>query len=720
MTTQGFAAINTRRGFLRAAGGIGVGLVIGSRSFAASSTGDEPGAAFNPFVRIDLDGTVTVISKYMEMGQGTPTGLALIVADELDADWALVRTEIAPTDPSLYGHPDVEGLMITAGSSSIRRAYDLYRRAGATARAMLVAEAAERLSVPVRALTVDAGRISAPDGRSVGFGGLAEGAAMREPPSDDDLILKKTSDMRLTGGQTRRLDTPAKIAGEPVFTQDFTRPGMMIAAMAYPPTFGARVARFDDAGARAIRDVVDVVEIPEGVAVIARNTWAAFRGRDALQIEWDERAAEQRSSGALMAAYRARLSEPGDPARVEGDAETAIRNAPRSVELDFEFPFLAHAAMETMDVVVELRPGERLTVWHGAQMPTSDRTRGAAVAGLPEAQVEVITLPAGGSFGRRAMPSGAFVGEAVAIAVATGGRFPIKLVHSRDDDLRAGYYRPIYAHRLRAGLDRAGRIQGWVHRIVGQSILSSNGRPLPEDNVDATTTEGAVQLPYDTGPIRVETTNTELAIPVLWWRSVGSSHNAFSTEVTMDALARAAERDPLQFRLDHLREHPRHRGVLELAAERAGWRLGDATLGQGIAVHQWFGTTVAVVADVRMIDGRASVEKLTCAIDCGLAVMPDQVIAQCEGAMGYGLGPALRNEITLTDGIVDQSDFFDYDPMRMSDLPQMEVHIVPSDEPPTGVGEPATTVVAPAIANAIASLTGDAITVQPLSRAGFA
>ncbi|MEL6196722.1 MAG: molybdopterin cofactor-binding domain-containing protein [Pseudomonadota bacterium] len=719
MSARGLAARSTRRGFLMAAGGVGVGLVIGSRSFAASSTGDEPEATFNPFVRIDPDGIVTVVSKYMEMGQGTPTGLALIVADELDADWALVQTEIAPTNPSLYGHPEVEGLMITAGSSSIRRGYDLYRRAGATARAVLLAEAAERLAVPAEGLTVDAGRISTQDGRSVGFGVLAEAAAMREPPSDADLILKTKADLRLTGGRTRRLDTPAKIAGEPMFTQDFTRPGMMIAAMAYPPTFGARVARFDDTEARAIRDVVDVVEIPEGVAVIARNTWAAFRGRDALHIEWDERAAEQRSSDGLMAAYRARLDERGDPALVEGDAETAIRQATQAVQLDFEFPFLAHAAMETMDVVVELTPGEWVTVWHGAQMPTADRTRAAAVAGMSEDQVEVITLPAGGSFGRRAMPTGAFVGEAVAIAMATGGRFPIKLVHARQDDLRSGYYRPMYAHRLRAGLDREGLIQGWVHRIVGQSILSSNGWPLPDDNIDATTTEGAVQLPYDTGAIRVETTNTELAIPVLWWRSVGSSHNAYSTEVMMDALARAAGRDPLQFRLDHLREHPRHRGVLELAAERAGWRRGDPKLGQGIAVHQWFGTTVAVVADVRLRGGRVSVEKLTCAIDCGLAVMPDQVIAQCEGAMGYGLGPALRNEITLTDGVVDQSDFFDYDPMRMSDLPAMEVHIVPSDEPPTGVGEPATTVVAPAIANAIASLTGDAITVQPLSRAGF-
>lgn len=720
MRAGGPRATSTRREFLSAAGGIGVGLVVGTRSLAASSSHDEPIGAFNPFVRIDPDGAVTVISKYMEMGQGTPTGLALIVADELDADWSLVRTEVAPTDPDLYGHPEIEGLMITAGSSSIRHGYDLYRRAGATARAMLLAEAGDRLSAPATDLDVENGRVTAPDGRSVDFGALAEAAALREPPQEVELALKKSADLRLIGGAARRLDTPAKIAGAPVFTQDFTRPGLIIAVMAYPPRFGARLASFDDTRARAVRDVVDVVEIPEGVAVIARNAWAAFRGREALRIEWDQREAERRSSDALMADYRARLDEPGDPARIEGDAETAIRNADRAVTLDFEFPFLAHAAMETMDVVVDLAPGDRLTVWHGAQMPTADRTRAAAAAGLPEARVEVVTLPAGGSFGRRAMPTGSFVGEAVAIAVATGGRFPIKLMHAREDDIRGGYYRPLYAHRLRAGLDQDGRIVGWTHRIVGQSILSSNGWPLPDDNVDATTTDGAVQLPYDVSAIRVETVNTELAIPALWWRSVGSSHNAYATEVMVDAMARLAGRDPLEFRLAHLGRHPRHRGVLELAADRAGWRQDDPALGQGVAAHQWFGTTIAVVADVRLIDGRVSVDRLTCAVDCGLAIMPDQVTAQCEGAMGYGLGPALRNEITLTDGLVDQSNFFDYDPMRMSDLPAMEVHIAPSDEPPTGVGEPATAVVAPAIANAVASLTGQAITVQPLSRAGFA
>lgn len=709
----------SRRGFMRAAGGAGIGLLIGpafgQSGMSSRRLGDD---MINPFVRIDPDGIVTVISKNMEMGQGTPTGFAIIVAEELDADWSDVRSEVAPTVPELYGHPADATMMITAGSASIRRGYDLYRRAGATARAMLVAAAADRFGVSESDMTVENGRIRTKDGRALGFGDVAAQAAARSVP--EAVRLKDPSAFKLIGGDLRRLDTPDKIAGRPSFTQDFMLPGMMCAAVAHPPKFGATVARFDDRAARALRDVVEVVQISEGVAVVARSTWAAFRGRDALQIVWDESAAEARSSDEIFSAYRALLDVSGDPARVEGDVDTTLERAVSIVEIDVQFPFLVHASMETIDVVADYSPGERLRIWHGAQMPTADRTRAAKVSGLPEARVEVVTLPAGGSFGRRAVPTGAFVGEAVEIAVATEGRFPIKLVYSREDDMNAGYYRPMYMHRLRAGLDENGRIAGWHHRIVGQSIRLSNGAKLPDDNIDTTTTEGASQLPYDVASIRVETINTELPVPVLWWRSVGSSHNAFSTEVVMDMLAREAGKDPLVFRLEHLSEFPRHRAVLELAAEKARW--GTALMPgvtQGIAVHQWFGTTIALVADVRMTDARASVEKLTCAIDCGRVIMPNQVVAQCEGAIGFGLGPALRNEITLTNGEVDQVQFFDDDPMRMSDLPQIEVHIVPSGEPPTGVGEPGTTVVAPAIANAIFAATGTAVNILPLARAGL-
>lgn len=711
---------SSRRTFLKAGAAGGLGLIIGfrlpARAARAAAPAEAPPFVPNAFVRIAPDNTVTVISKHLEMGQGTYTGLATILAEELDADWAQVRVESAPADATLYNNLAFGAMQGTGGSTAIANSYEQLRKAGATARAMLVAAAAGEWGVDPSTITVEKGVVHhRPSGRSATFGQLAEKAAAEAPPAR--VTLKDPGRFTLIGKHVPRVDSKSKTDGSAQFALDVRLPGMLTAVVARPPLFGATVKSFDPAAAKVVPGVTDVVQISSGVAVVATSFWAAKKGRDALRVAWNDGAAEKRGSAEIMAEYRALAARPGAVASRDGDAERALAGAARTITAEFEFPYLAHAPMEPLDCVVRLS-ADRCEVWAGDQFQTVDQANAAAAAGLKPKQVSIHTLYAGGSFGRRANPTSDYIVEAVEVARAIGARAPVKLVWTREDDIKGGRYRPMYFHSLAAGLDAKGNPIAWRHRIVGQSILA--GTPFAggmiKDGIDPTSVEGARNLPYDIPNLMVELHTTRVGVPVLWWRSVGSTHTAFATEVFIDELAAAAGKDPVAFRRALLAHHPRHRAVLELAARKAGWGTPlPPGKGRGIAVHESFNSYVAEVAEVAVgKDGAVKVERVVCAVDCGVAVNPDVIRAQMEGGIGFGLSAALHSAITLKDGVVEQSNFNDYPSLRIDEMPRVEVHIVPSTEPPTGVGEPGVPPIAPAVANAIFAATGVRVRSLPI------
>jgi len=712
----------TRRGFLKIAGsGLILGLAApmlaaeGGVAHAAPGTA-AGGLAADPFVRIAPDNTVTVIIKHLDKGQGAATGLATLVAEELDAGWAQIRTEFAPSDPIKYKNFGF-GIQGVGGSTGLSNSYEQYRRAGATAKAMIVAAAAKEWGVAAAEISVSGGVVSTKSGKSATLGALAEAAAKQAVPSD---ITLKTADRFVYIGKTfPRVDSPAKSDGSAKFTFDLQMEGMLVGVIARPPMFGATVASYDASAAEKSPGVVAVLKVPQGVAVLAKDTWSAIKGRDALKVLWDESKAEKRGSAELVAQYRALLDKPGAVARKDGDAEAALAKAAKVLSADFEFPYLAHAPMEPLDCVVRT-DGSTADVWTGSQLQTVDHGAACAVLGLKPEAVKLHTVWAGGSFGRRAIADAHFVAEACAVAKAYGKPVPIKIVWTREDDIKGGYYRPIYVHRVRAGLDKDGAVVAWHHRIVGQSILA--GTPfesvMVKDGVDVTSVEGANSLPYAIPNLTVDLHTVKTGVPVLWWRSVGATHTAHATEHMMDMLAKETGRDPVAFRLALLAKHPRHAAVLRLAAEKAGWGGPvPAGIARGVAVHESFKSFVAQVADVALKpDGSFKVVRVVSAIDCGIAVNPDVVHAQMEGSIAFGLGAALRGAITLKDGKVEQSNFDGYEPLRMSDMPKVESYIVPSAEAPTGVGEPGTPLVLPAVANALFSATGQRTLMLPMTK----
>lgn len=719
----------SRRRFLQGAAVAGAGLVIGfhlprgiPKAIAVPQGSAEVPAADemfapNAFVRIAPDNTVTVISKHIEFGQGTYTGLATILADELDADWGQVRVESAPADAKRYNNLFFGPVQGTGGSTAIANSWEQLRRAGAMARAMLVDAAAEDWDVSATEITVARGVVSHPDSdRSATFGDLAERAAALTPPVE--VKLKDRKDFTLIGTEVSKVDSRSKSTGTAVFTTDVSLPDMLTAVIARPPRFGATVKSFDASPALAVTGVTDVVAVPAGVAVVARDFWSAKKGRDALVVEWEESRAEQRGSAELFEEYRALAQTSGAVVRKDGDAAGALAGAARVFEAVYEFPYLAHAPMETLDCVVQL-DNDACEVWAGSQLQTVDQMTVAKTVGLAPEKVKLNTLFGGGSFGRRATPNGDVAGEAASIAKAIDGRAPVKLIWTREDDIRGGRYRPLYVHRLRAGLDGAGNIIGWEQRIVGQSILK--GTPFEEslvkDGIDSTSVEGASDLPYAIPNFLLELHTTEVGVPVLWWRSVGHTHTGFSTETFIDELAHAAGRDPMELRRALLREHPRHLGVLELAAEKANWgRPLPEGRARGVAVHKSFDSYVAQVAEVTLDqNGMPKVKRVVCAVDCGIAVNPNVIRAQMESGIGYGLGAALYNEIVLDNGQVMQSNFHDYRPLRIHDMPKVEVYVVSSDQAPTGVGEPGVPPIAPAVANAFFALTGKRVRRLPFA-----
>ncbi|HUL91312.1 MAG TPA: xanthine dehydrogenase family protein molybdopterin-binding subunit [Burkholderiales bacterium] len=722
----------SRRDFLKAGAGLTLGVALpGALAQMAGpgqgGTGAAAAAAFEPnaFVRIGSDNTVTVIVKHLEMGQGTYTGLPTLVAEELDADWSQIRVEGAPADASRYNNLFMGPMQGTGGSTAMANSFEQMRKAGAAARAMLVAAAAERWKVAPDTVSVSRGAVlHQPSNRRASFGSLAAQAAKQPVPQE--VKLKDSKDFTFIGRRAPRTDSRAKSNGSAIYTQDVKLPGMLTALVAHPPRFGGKVKSFDAAKAKEVKGVVDVVAVPQGVAVLAADFWSAKKGRDALSVDWDESGAFKLGSGEIMAEYRRLAATPGLPARKEGDVAAALASAARTFEAVYEFPYLAHATMEPMNCVVRLS-ADACEIWNGEQFQSIDQPAVAAVLGMKPEQVKLNMLYAGGSFGRRANPQADYVVEAVHIAKAIAGpgreNRPVKLVWTREDDMRAGYYRPMYCHALKAGLDAQGNLVAWQHRIVGQSILAGSAFEgmMVKDGIDATSVEGAANLPYLIPNLGVELHSPKMGVPVQWWRSVGSTHTAFSTETFLDEIAAAAGKDPFQLRRALLAKSPRHRAVLETAATESDWtlplvsaRVGDRR-GRGIAVHESFNTVVAQVAEVTVRrDGAWRIDRVMCAVDCGVAVNPDVIRAQMESGIAFGLTAAMYGAITLKDGAVEQSNFHDYMPLRLPEMPRIGVYIARSDQKPTGVGEPATPVIAPAVANALAAATGKRIRSLPI------
>lgn len=725
----------SRRNFLQGAAGLTLGVCLPLRALAAPAGPGKAGGEVvgsvtfepNAFLRIGADNSVTVISKHLEMGQGTYTGLATILAEELDAKWADVKVEGAPADAKRYNNLFWGPTQGTGGSTAMANSWEQLRMAGAAARGMLVSAAARKWSVPASEIVVSEGVVSHPlSKRKFTFGELALDAATESVPGE--IKLKDPKDFKLIGKKAPRKDAVAKTNGTAQFTQDIHLPNMLVAMVAHSPKFGGKPKSFDANETRKIKGVVDVVQIPNGVAVLAKDTWSAKKGRDALKVEWDDSAAFKLSSDEISARYKALAKQPGAVARKEGDADKAFAGAAKVVEASYDFPYLAHSAMEPMNCVIQLG-ADKCEVWNGEQFQTIDQMNVARTVGLKPEQVTINMLYAGGSFGRRASKDSDYLVEAAQIVKAldakTPGKVPpVKLVWTREDDTRGGYYRPAFHHALKAALDDKGNLVSWQHRLVGQSILT--GSPfegmMVKDGIDAVSVEGAANLPYHVPNMLVDLhTPKDIGVPVLWWRSVGSSHTAFSTEVFVDQVAKAAGKDPVAMRLALLDKHPRHAAVLKLAAEKAGWnkplakgKAGERR-GRGVAVHESFNSYVAHVAEVTLQkDGSVRIDRIVSAVDCGIAINPDNVRAQVEGGVGFALSSVLHGKITLKDGVVEQSNFHDYTPIRINEMPKVEVHIVPSAEKPTGIGEPGVPPLAPAMANAIAAASGKWITALPI------
>jgi isoquinoline 1-oxidoreductase beta subunit len=536
-------------------------------------------------------------------------------------------------------------------------------------------------------------------------------------PVPESVTLKDPQDFIYIGKSFPRLDQKAKVTAAPVFTQDIHLPDMLVAVVARPPRFGAKPGSVDSAKAKAVKGVTGVVTIPGGVAVVASSTWAAIKGRDALQVTWDETDADKRGTAELLEQYKALSAKPGLSVRKDGDAEKAIAGAKTVIDAEFVFPFLAHAPMEPLNAILAFKDN-KATIWSGSQLQTIDQSVAAAILGIKPEDVAINTQWAGGSFGRRAVYNSDYVAEVAHIVKALATDKPIKLVWTREDDIKGGYYRPMYVHKVKVGLTESGDIAGWHHRIVGQSIMEGTAFAAGsvKNGVDATSVEGVSDTPYTIPNYEVEVHNTKFGAPPLWWRSVGHTHTAYVMETMIDEIATRSGKDPVAFRLAMLDKHPRHAAVLKLAAEKAGWGtpLADG-IARGVAVHESFKSFVAQVAEVRIADGRAKVDRVVCAVDCGLPINPDNIVAQIEGGIGYGLGAVLHSHVTLTDGVVDQANFGDYEVLRFNEMPNVEVHIIPSTEPPTGIGEPGTPPVGPAVANAVAALTGQRIRALPLA-----
>jgi len=693
----------SRRRFLELSAGAAAGLALGvgrpGRAGAAGTTSFAPSA----FLSIDETGAVTVWVTKSEMGQGVRTSLPMLVAEELEADWSRVRIEPALAE-ARYGS------MGTGGSRSIRSLFLPLRQVGAAAREMLVAAAAARWGVDAGTCRAERGAVlHGPSGRRLGYGELVAQAAKLPVPKDP--ALKSPKEFRLIGKRVPRLDTPDKIDGRAVFGIDVRVPGMLHAVVARAPAYGARVAGFDADRARAVPGVRGIHQVPSGVAVVADSTWAAMQGREALRVTWDAGPNAALDDGAIGRLYEERSRAPEGVARKEGEGAKALERAARRLEAVYQVPFLAHATMEPMNCTAHVR-GDGAEIWAPTQAPQWAQEEVAKALGLKPEAVKVHTTLLGGGFGRRSRYD--FPVEAALVSKAAGA--PVQVLWTREDDMRHDFYRPASLHRLAAGLDGKGHLLAWTHRVVAPSISRQLFGKASRSGDRPDVVEGAWDLPYVAPAIEVDYAVPDVGVPVGWWRSVYSTQTAFANECFLDEIATAAKKDPYALRRELLPGNSRLRGALELAASRAGWGKPLARgRGRGIACHSSFGSHVAEVAEISVEAGRVRVHRVVCAIDCGQVVNPDTVEAQVEGAMVYGLSAALRGEISIERGLAKQGNFDDYEPLRMSEMPAVEVHIVPSSADPGGVGEPGTPPIAPAVANAVFAATGKRIRRLPLA-----
>ena len=714
----------SRRGFLKGATALGSGLVVafvipGAHRFAQGA--DNQGNVFTPnaFLRIGNDNSVTVLLGHSEMGQGIWTGLTLLIAEELDADWSKIRVEHSPASAKDYGLAGFGGMQITGGSTSTWMEFDRYRQAGAAARLMLIEAAAKRFNVAPSQIHTESGVVIAGDQRA-SYGELADDAGKLPVPDPASIKLKDAKDWTFIGKPTKRLDTPEKITGRAKFGMDVQFDGLMTAMVARSPVFGGSVKSFEGAGALAIPGVHKVLQVPTGVAVIADHYWAAKLGRDALTVEWDLGPNTGLDSQKLLESFRKLAATSGLPASQAGDTQAALAKASKTLDVEYSVPYLAHAPMEPLNCTVKITQ-DKCEIWTGTQFQTLDQMIAGKITGLKPEQVEIHTEFLGGGFGRRANPTSDFVAEAVQVAKAAGG--PVKTVWAREDDIRGGYYRSAFLHQARIGLGADGLPLAWKHVMVGQSIMAGTSleAAMVKDGIDKTSVEGVVDSPYLEGLAnhQVELHSPQTGIKVLWLRSVGHSHTAFVMESLIDELATAAGKDPVEYRRTLLKDHPRHLGVLNLAVEKANW---EAPLPQGhalgVAVHESFGSYVAQVAEVSQDNLAIRVHRVVCAVDCGIAVNPQSIAAQMESCITFGLGFTLHSKLTFKDGQVVQSNYHDYQVLRLNEMPVVEVHIVPSSDKPGGIGEAGVPPMAPAVANAVFALTGQRLRELPLQLSG--
>ncbi|MDR6888157.1 MULTISPECIES: xanthine dehydrogenase family protein molybdopterin-binding subunit [Variovorax] len=723
------AAALPRRSFLKLAGvgGLAIGafphMAMAQTDGAAKAAGGlKPTQQPLAFVQIARNGEVTVTHNRLEFGQGVQTGLPMILAEELDADWSLVRSKSGTNDAAY--HDPVFGMHLTGGSNSIKNSFTQYRELGARARAMLLSAAAARWNVDVATLRTQAGTVLGPGGRKLGYGELAEAAMALPVP--EKVTLKDPKDFRIIGRPTTRLDARAKSSGRQDFGIDVKQPGQLTAVVAHPPVFGARLKSVDDSAARAVKGVKAVLRVPldrgaEGVAVVADGYWPAKMGRDALKLQWDTSAVEKVDSEKQLVQYRELAAKPG-PRKFDADM-APLAKAPRQLEAEFVFPYLAHAPMEPLNCTVKLS-ADRAELWVGTQSAGLDAAAAARTLGLKPEQVSVHVQMAGGGFGRRFVGSSDYVVEACQIAKAArtaGLTAPVRLLWSREDDIKGGYYRPMHLHRARIGFDERGKVLAWDHVIVGQSILTGTVFESfqVKDGIDASATEG-MREPYPL-PMRLTVHHPKVNVPVLWWRSVGSTHTAFVMETLIDEIAHSTRQDPVAYRMQLFGDkHPRHRAALQMAVDKSGYGKKQLAQGRawGVAVHESFESVVAYVVEASVKDGQPVLHRATAGVHCNLAVNPRSVEAQVQGAAVMGLSMCLPGgAITLKDGEVQQSNFGDFAVARITHMPEFEVHVVPSADAPTGIGEPGLPPLAPAFANALARLTGKPLRQLPFNLA---
>ncbi|HTZ17201.1 MAG TPA: xanthine dehydrogenase family protein molybdopterin-binding subunit [Dissulfurispiraceae bacterium] len=709
----------SRRDFLKTGALAGGGLLLGFSLPFGSNVADAATFAPNAFIRIGTDNVVTFIINKSEMGQGVYTSLPMLLAEELEVDWSKIRVEPAPVDHA-YDHTQWGPMQGTGGSSSVRSEWERLSKVGAAARMMLISAAADIWKVAPSACRAKKSYVIGPDEKSLSYGELAEKASTLEPPKD--IPLKKPSEDKLLGRPMKRLDTPDKVSGKAIFGIDARVPGMLTAVVSRCPVFGGKLKGFNADKAKALPGVKAVVKVDTGVAVIADDFWSAHQGREALEISWDEGPLASFDSQKQRDEYAALAKTPGAAARKEGDAEQAIKQAAKQISAEYEVPYLAHATMETLNCLINCR-GDSCEIWTGTQFQTADRNSAARILGIKPEKVKLHTTYLGCGFGRRANPHTDFVSEAATVAKAAmtaGIRYPVRVIWTREDDIRGGYYRPMWYDRISAGLDKNGEPVAWRHTIVGQSIIAGSPfeKALTKDGIDETSVEGAADIPYAIPNILVDLHSPKLPVTVQWWRSVGHSHTAFVVESFVDELASAAGKDPYDFRVRLLKNHPRNLGVLKLAAEKAGWGTSlPAGRARGIAVHESFGSFISQVAEVSVNpNGTVKVHKVTCAVDCGKVVNPDTIKAQMEGGIVFGLSAVLHGAITLKDGRIEQSNFHDYPVVRMNEMPAVDVYIMDSNEPPGGIGEPGVPPIAAAVGNAIFAATGKRIRRLPLHR----